>query len=278
MPEPTIRIGHSPDPDDAFMFCALAKGAVRIRDFRIEHALEDIETLNHRALSGELEVTAVSAHAFLELADKYWILATGASMGEGYGPVVVSRTPMKKGDLRGKRVAVPGEKTTAALLARTFLPEFQPVVRPFDEIFDSVARGDADAGVLIHEGQLTYEKEGFHRVEDFGERWEKETGLPLPLGLDVVRKDLGRDLAREINTALRRSIEWAYENEDEALTYALQFGRGLQRELGRRFVKMYVSDLTRDMGERGFNALSELFRRAEAAGVVRKAPAIEIVR
>jgi 1,4-dihydroxy-6-naphthoate synthase len=278
MPAPTLHIGHSPDPDDAFMFCALSKGAVRIRDYRIEHALDDIETLNHRALSGELEVTAVSAHAFLDLADKYWILATGASMGEGYGPVVIAKTPMKKEDLRGKRVAIPGEKTTAALLAKIFLPPFQPVVRPFDRIFETVAREEAEAGVLIHEGQLTYEKEGFHKVEDFGERWEKETGLPLPLGLDVVRKDLGRDLAREINDALRASIEWAYENEDEALTYALQFGRGLQRDLGRRFVKMYVSDLTKDMGARGEKALKELFTRAEAAGVVRKAPAIELIR
>ena len=278
MPEATLRIGHSPDPDDAFMFCALSKGAVRIRDFRIEHAIDDIETLNHRALSGELDVTAVSAHAYLGLAETYWILATGASMGEGYGPVVIAKMPMKKEDLRGKRVAIPGEKTTAALLARIFLPEFEPVVCPFDKIFETVARDEAEAGVLIHEGQLTYEKEGFHKVEDFGEKWEEETGLPLPLGLDVVRKDLGRDLAREINDALRESIEWAYDNEDEALTYALQFGRGLQRELGRRFVKMYVSDLTKDMGETGEKALSELFSRAEAAGVVRKAPAIELVR
>jgi 1,4-dihydroxy-6-naphthoate synthase len=278
MPETTLRIGHSPDPDDAFMFCALSRGAVRIRDYRIEHVLDDIETLNHRALKGELEVTAVSAHAYLDLAEKYWILATGASMGEGYGPVVIAKTPMKKEYLKGKRVAIPGEKTTAALLAKIFLPPFAPVVRPFDRIFETVARGEAEAGVLIHEGQLTYEKEGFHKVEDFGERWEKETGLPLPLGLDVVRKDLGRDLAREINDALRESIEWAYDHEDEALTYALQFGRGLKRELGRRFVKMYVSELTRDMGERGEKALSELFSRAEAAGVVRKAPPLELIR
>jgi 1,4-dihydroxy-6-naphthoate synthase len=278
MPETTLRIGHSPDPDDAFMFCALSKGAVRIRDYRIEHALDDIETLNHRALKGELEVTAVSAHAYLDLAEKYWILATGASMGEGYGPVVIAKTPMNKQDLKGTRVAIPGEKTTAALLAKIFLPPFEPVVRPFDRIFETVARGEAEAGVLIHEGQLTYEKEGFHKVEDFGERWEKETGLPLPLGLDVVRKDLGLDLASEINDALRESIEWAYDHEDEALTYALRFGRGLKRELGRRFVKMYVSELTKDMGERGEKALSELFSRAEAAGVVSRAPAIELIR
>jgi 1,4-dihydroxy-6-naphthoate synthase len=278
MTDPVLRIGHSPDPDDAFMFCALSKGAVRIRDFRVEHVLEDIESLNSRAARGELEVTAISAHAFLDVSDRYWILATGASLGEGYGPVVVATRPMKAEDLEGKRVAIPGSKTTAALLARIFLPEFEAVVRPFDRIFETVASREADAGVLIHEGQLTYAKEGFHKIEDFGERWERETGLPLPLGLDVVRRDLGRDLAREINAALRASIDWAYEHEEEALTYSLQFGRGLERELGRRFVKMYVSDLTRDMGEPGERALGELFSRAKAAGAVETAPAFELIR
>jgi 1,4-dihydroxy-6-naphthoate synthase len=278
MTDPVLRIGHSPDPDDAFMFCALSKGAVRIRDFRVEHVLEEIESLNARAVKGELEVTAISAHAFLDVADRYWILATGASIGEGYGPVLIATRPMKTGDLRGKRIALPGAKTTSALLARIFLPEFEAVVKPFDRIFDTVASGEADAGVVLHEGQLTYAKKGFHKVEDFGVRWEKETGLPLPLGLDVVRRDLGRELAREINDALRASIEWAYDNEEEALTYSLQFGRGLERELGRRFVKMYVSDLTRDMGERGQRALAELFARAKAAGAVETAPAFELIR
>jgi 1,4-dihydroxy-6-naphthoate synthase len=274
----TLRIGHSPDPDDAFMFCALSNGAVKIRDFRIEHVLEDIETLNHRAMKEELDVTAISAHAFLDVSDRYWILATGASMGEGYGPVVVTRTPMKREDLGGKRIAIPGEKTTAALLARIFLPRFEPVVRPFDRIFETVAAGEADAGVLIHEGQLTYRSEGFHKVEDFGERWREETGLPLPLGLDVVRKGLGRTLAEEVNRAMRASIDWAYRNEDEALTYALQFGRGLERELGRRFVKMYVSELTKDMGDAGERALFELFSRAVEAGVVSRPPEVELIR
>jgi 1,4-dihydroxy-6-naphthoate synthase len=278
MPNSTLRIGHSPDPDDAFMFCALSNGAVKIRDFRIEHVLEDIESLNHRAMKEELDVTAISAHAFLDVCDRYWILATGASMGEGYGPVVVTKTPMTKEDLRGKRVAIPGEKTTAALLARIFLPEFEPVSRPFDRIFDAVSAGEADAGVLIHEGQLTYRSEGFHKVEDFGERWKEETGLPLPLGLDVVRRGLGRTLAEEVNRAMRASIDWAYENEDEALTYALRFGRGLERELGRRFVKMYVSELTKDMGEAGEKALRELFSRAARAGVIGETPAIELIR
>lgn len=273
-----LQIGHSPDPDDAFMFCALSHGAVKIRDFEIDHVLEDIQSLNERAMNGDLEVTAISAHAFLSVADKYWIMATGASMGEGYGPVVISKEPLTVDELEGKRVAIPGEITTAALLSRIFLPKFEAVVRPFDAIFDAVDKGDADAGVIIHEGQLTYADKGYHKILDFGERWEKETGLPLPLGLDVVRRDLGRELAVEINTAMRASIDWAYENEEEALTYSLKFGRGLERELGRRFVKMYVSDITKDMGDAGEKALRELFARAEAAGVIDKAPEFELIR
>ena len=273
-----LQIGHSPDPDDAFMFCALSHGAVKIRDFEIDHVLEDIQSLNERAMNGDLEVTAISAHAFLSVADKYWIMATGASMGEGYGPVVISKEALTVDELEGKRVAIPGEITTAALLSRIFLPKFEAVVRPFDAIFDAVDKGDADAGVIIHEGQLTYADKGYHKILDFGEQWKKETGLPLPLGLDVVRRDLGRDLAVEINTAMRASIDWAYENEEEALTYSLKFGRGLERELGRRFVKMYVSDITKDMGDAGEKALRELFARAEAAGIVDKAPEFELIR
>ena len=273
-----LQIGHSPDPDDAFMFCALSHGAVKIRDFEIDHVLEDIQSLNERAMNGDLEVTAISAHAFLSVADKYWIMATGASMGEGYGPVVISKEALTVDELEGKRVAIPGEITTAALLSRIFLPKFEAVVRPFDAIFDAVDKDDADAGVIIHEGQLTYADKGYHKILDFGEQWKKETGLPLPLGLDVVRRDLGRELAVEINTALRASIDWAYENEEEALTYSLKFGRGLERELGRRFVKMYVSDITKDMGDAGEKALRELFARAEAAGIVDKAPEFELIR
>ena len=273
-----LQIGHSPDPDDAFMFCALSHGAVKIRDFEIAHVLEDIQSLNERAMNGDLEVTAISAHAYLSVADKYWIMATGASMGEGYGPVVISKEALTVDELEGKRVAIPGEITTAALLSRIFLPKFEAVVRPFDAIFDAVDKGDADAGVIIHEGQLTYADKGYHKILDFGEQWEKETGLPLPLGLDVVRRDLGRELAVEINTAMRASIDWAYENEEEALTYSLKFGRGLERELGRRFVKMYVSDITKDMGDAGEKALRELFARAEAAGIVDKAPEFELIR
>ena len=278
MSEPVLRIGHSPDPDDAFMFCALGNRAVRIRDYRIEHVLEDIESLNHRAMRGDLEVTAISARAFLDVSDKYWIMATGASIGEGYGPVAISKKAIRPEELEGKRIAIPGDKTTAALVARIYLPEFEPVIRSFDEIFDAVDAGDVTAGIIIHEGQLTYADKGYHKIMDFGEQWKRDTDLPLPLGLDVVRRDLGRELALEINRAMRASIDWAYENEDEALTYALKFGRGLERELGRRFVKMYVSDLTKDMGESGEKALRELFARAEKAGVVTKAPKFELIR
>ncbi|MFQ5790291.1 MAG: menaquinone biosynthesis family protein [Acidobacteriota bacterium] len=278
MSRPLLRIGHSPDPDDAFMFCALSRGAVRIRDFAIEHVLEDIESLNRRALTGELEVTAISAHAYLSVAHRYWVLATGASMGEGYGPVVVARSPLTAEELRGKRVAIPGERTTAALLARIYLGDFEPVVRPFDRIFRAVDSGEADAGVLIHEGQLTYAGRGYHKVQDFGEQWARDTGLPLPLGLDVVRSNLGRELARDINQAMRQSIDWAYAHEEEALDYALQWGRGLEREMGRRFVKMYVSELTRDMGQKGEQALHTLFRRAAEAGIIEKPPPITLIR
>ena len=272
-----LRVGHSPDPDDAFMFCALGRGAVRVRDYSIEHVLEDIESLNERALRGDLEVTAISAHAYLSVADRYWILSTGASMGEGYGPVLIAKGPVSISALRGKRIAIPGVKTTAALLTQIYIDEFEPVVRPFDRIFRTVESGEADAGVLIHEGQLTYAAEGYHKVEDFGQRWEKETGLPLPLGLDVVRSDLGMDLAKEINQAMRESIEWAYANEEEALDYALEFGRGLERELGRRFVKMYVSDLTRDMGAKGKKGLETLFERAAAAGLIEAPPTLTFI-
>ena len=277
MNQAILKIGHSPDPDDAFMFCALARRAVRIRDYAIEHVMEDIESLNRRALNGELEVTAISAHAYVSLADRYWVLSTGASMGEGYGPVLVSKKSLSPQELTGKRVAIPGEKTTAALLTRIYLGEFIPVVRPFDEIFETIESGEAEAGVLIHEGQLTYSAKGYKKVQDFGERWKEETGLPLPLGLDVVRADLGKELAKEINDALRASIEWAYDNEEEALDYALQFGRGLEREMGRRFVKMYVSDLTRDMGERGRQALATLFQRGVEAGAITEPPQLTMI-
>ncbi len=277
MNEKILRVGHSPDADDAFMFYALACGAVSIEDYRIEHVMEDIESLNHRAMTGELEVTAVSAHAFPLLADRYWIMASGASMGEGYGPVVVSREPRSIADLAGLKVATPGRLTTARLLSDIWLEGAVAVDMDFDRIIDAVLSGEVEAGVLIHEGQLTYAGQGLHKVVDFGEKWEQETGLPLPLGLDLVRKDLGRELAGRISAAIKASIKHGYENQDKSIPYALQFGRGLDHETGSKFVKMYVSELTIDMGRQGKKGLETLFRLGHERGIIETIPEIELV-
>jgi 1,4-dihydroxy-6-naphthoate synthase len=273
-----LRVGHSPDPDDAFMFYGLAHGHVRIRDFRIEHVLEDIESLNRRAALRELEVTAISAHAYPRVADAYHIMATGASMGRGYGPVLVARTSMSLGDLRGKRVAIPGPWTTAALLTAIYADGYTPVEVMFDDIPRAVLAGEVDAGVVIHEAQLTYQSMGLTKIADYGELWASETdGLPLPLGLDVVRADLGPDLCREINRGLRESIEYGRAHLDDAIAYALTFGRGLDKELGKKFVGMYVSEDTVDMGEPGRKALKLLFERGAAKGVIPAVPELTVI-
>jgi 1,4-dihydroxy-6-naphthoate synthase len=274
----TLRIGHSPDPDDAFMFYALAKEVEGVSGIAVEHVMADIETLNRRALNAELEVTAVSAAAYPELAERYWVMRTGASMGRGYGPILVTREPMDPADLAGKKVAVPGLKTTANLLLSIHCPGVEREVVDFDAIPDHVLDGKADVGLLIHEGQLTYGDSGLHKILDFGEVWEKETdGLPLPLGLDLVRKDLGRETAARISATLRRSIEHALKNEDDALTYALEFGRGISREVGRKFVKMYVNEDTVDMGEPGLAALRHLYGRAVEKGLLDRVPELDLV-
>jgi 1,4-dihydroxy-6-naphthoate synthase len=274
-----LRVGHSPDPDDAFMFFGLARGAVTIRDYRIEHVLEDIQSLNELALRGAIEVTAISAHAYPRIADRYWVMRCGASMGLGYGPIVVARPggPGSVDALAGRRVAIPGELTTAYLVARLYLPDFEPVPVAFDRIPQAVLEGHVDAGLVIHEGQITYAETGLVKVADLGEVWHADTGLPLPLGLDVVRKDLGRELAGEISAGLAASIEYAFSNEDEAVEYALGYGRGLDREKARRFVLMYVNEYTRDMGGEGRRALEMLLARAAAAGLVSPVSAIELV-
>lgn len=274
-----LRVGHSPDPDDAFMFYGLAKGAVTIGDYRIEHVLEDIQSLNELAIRGAIEVTAISAHAFPRVADRYWVMRCGASMGRGYGPIVVARPggPASLDALAGRRVAIPGELTTAYLVAQLFLPAFEAVPVMFDRIPEAVLEGGVDAGLVIHEGQITYAGMGLEKLADLGELWLSHTGLPLPLGLDVVRKDLGRDLAGQISAGLAESIEYAFRHEDEAVAYALGFGRGLDREKARRFVLMYVNEYTRDMGEEGHKALETLLGRAAAAGLVPPLPAIELV-
>jgi 1,4-dihydroxy-6-naphthoate synthase len=256
-----IRVGHSPDPDDAFMFYGLSSGKVKLDGIVIEHMLEDIQSLNVRAMNGELEVTAISAHAYPSVADKYWIMKTGASMGEGYGPVLISKKYNSLEELKGKKVATPGKLTTASLLFKIFSDEIENIDVPFDQIMARVDSGEYAAGVIIHEGQVTYSQQGFKKIIDFGELWKTRFGdLPLPLGLDVVRKDLGEELARKLSIGLKQSIHYGYTHQAEAIHYALQYGRGIDIQLGERFVKMYVSELTVDMGERGKEALETLFR------------------
>ena len=274
-----LRFGHSPDPDDAFMFFGLATGEVTIRDFRIEHVLRDIQTLNEMATEEAIEVTAISAHAYPGIADEYWILRCGASMGLGYGPIVVARPdgPGTLDALAGRRVAIPGRTTTAYLVARFYLPEFEAVVTPFDRIPDAVRDGEVDAGLVIHEGQITYADYGLVKLGDLGALWQADTGLPLPLGLDVVRKDLGRELAGEISAGLAASIEHAFAYEEEAVAYALHFGRGLDTERARTFVKMYVNEYTRDMGGEGRQALETLFEKGAAIGLFAPVGEIELV-
>lgn len=278
MTEQVIRVGHSPDPDDAFMFYGLASGKVKLPGIRIEHMLEDIQSLNVRAMRAELPVTAISAHAFPYVADKYWVMKTGASMGEGYGPVIISRKFRTLEELKGKTVGTPGPLTTATLLFKTFTEGMKNVDMQFDAIMEAVDSGKVDAGLLIHEGQITYQSLGYHKVLDFGEYWEKETGgLPLPLGLDVVRKDLGWDLARRLSESLKESIAYGYAHQDESIPYAMQWGRGIDKKLGERFVKMYVSQLTIDMGESGAKALEYLFQKGNEKGLIPLVPKLELV-
>jgi 1,4-dihydroxy-6-naphthoate synthase len=277
MKDKIIKVGHSPDPDDAFMFYGLASGKVKLDGIVIEHSLEDIQTLNERAMHGELEVTAISAHAFPYVADKYWIMRTGASMGENYGPVIISKKYKSLDELKGKKVATPGKLTTATLLFKLFTDGIQNVDIPFDQIMDRVTSGEFDGGLIIHEGQITYQAQGFNKLLDFGEHWDKfSNGLPLPLGLDVVRKDLGRELAYKLSKGLKESIHYGYTHQDEAILYALTYGRGLDYKLGEKFVKMYVSELTIDMGEKGKQALEILFSLALKKDLIKSLPEVEL--
>jgi 1,4-dihydroxy-6-naphthoate synthase len=265
-----VRIGHSPDPDDAFMYYAIAKGRVDTSGFAVEQVLEDIESLNRRALAGELEVTAISIHAYAHLADRYALMACGASMGDGYGPIVVAREAMSAGELRGKTIAIPGTLTSAYLALRLYLgTEFPFVVVPFDEILDAVASGRADAGLIIHEGQLTYGTLGLAKIVDLGVWWGERTGgLPLPLGGNAVRRDLGPDAMRALTKMYKDSIAFGLANRAEALAYAKDFGRGLDDRTNDRFVGMYVNDLTLDYGERGRRSIQRFLDEGTAAGIV----------
>jgi 1,4-dihydroxy-6-naphthoate synthase len=262
---PTIRLGHSPDPDDAFMFWAIAAGAVDTRGFRFEQVLQDIQTLNEWAREGRLEVTAISLHNYPFVQDTYALLPHGASIGAGYGPVVVAGRELTVDDLREVELVVPGTMTTAFLAARLALGEFRYREVPFDRILDEVSSGRADAGVVIHEGQLTYGESGLHKVLDLGEWWLLETGLPLPLGVNVARRDLGEHL-HELSAVLLDSIKAGLDNRREAMRYAMRFGRGIEPALADRFVGMYVNELTCDYGDEGRQAVEELLRRGEALG------------
>jgi 1,4-dihydroxy-6-naphthoate synthase len=267
----TITVAHSPDSDDAFMFYALAEGKIDTGDLRYAHELKDIQSLNERALKGELEVTAVSVHAYAYLADRYAFLSSGSSMGDGYGPRLVALTPPPadpRAALKGLRVAIPGKLTTAWLALQLYQPGVRPVVVPFDDVQDAVRRGDADVALVIHEGQLTFGDDGFHLWADMGAWWLGETGLPLPLGGNVVRRDLGPTVIRQVARDLKASIVYALEHRKPALDHAARFNRGIGEERTDAFVGMYVNDWTVEYGPRGRQAVQLLLDRAAEAKII----------
>ena len=273
----TIHVAHSPDSDDAFMFYALAAGKIDTEGLTYVHELQDIEGLNQRAMRGELEVTAVSIHAYAYLSDRYSLLPHGASMGDRYGPRLVAREPADRSEVKGKRIAIPGPLTSAYLALQLYEPDFTPVFTPFDAIEDAVVTGEVDMGLLIHEGQLTFAERGLHLVADMGEWWFQETGLPLPLGGNVVRKDLGPELTRKISRHLRDSIAYGLEHRVGALDHAMQYARGLDRSKADTFVGMYVNDWTLDYGDRGRQAVRLFLQRGVEAGLVKKPVTVEFV-
>lgn len=285
-----IRLAHSPDPDDAFMFYGLSCGAVDPGRYQFEHILEDIQSLNERAMRGEYEMSAISLHAYPHVADKYALTACGCSMGDNYGPMVVSKSPLTIDQLRGRTIAVPGLMTTAYLALQLLLgpgkgspgaahrdPAFTPSVLYFDEIPAAVRDGKFDAGLIIHEGQLTYEKDGLHLVVDLGRWWMEQTDLPLPLGGNVVRRDLGDDVCREVTRIMKASIEYSLAHRQEAVRYALRFGRGLDEALADRFVGMYVNKWTLDYGPRGREAVQRLLSAGAKADLVPAIPPISFI-
>ena len=273
----TIHVAHSPDSDDAFMFYALAAGKIDTEGLTYVHELQDIESLNQRALRGELEVTAVSIHAYAYLSDQYALLPHGASMGDRYGPRLVARERATRADVKGKRIAIPGPKTSAYLALQMYEPDFTPVFTQFDLIEDAVVNGDVDMGLLIHEGQLTFGDRGLHLVVDMGEWWFEETGLPLPLGGNVIRKDLGIEMTRKISRHLRDSIAYGLDHRTDALDHAMQYARGLDRTKADTFVGMYVNDWTLDYGDRGRQAVRLFLERGVGLGLITNAVNVEFV-
>lgn len=270
-----ITLGHSPDPDDAFMFYALAADKIPTGGLSFRHVIEDIETLNRRAMNAELDITAISIHAYAYVLDRYALLTSGASMGDNYGPLVISREPMSIGHLREATIAIPGEMTTAYMALRLCVGDVKTTVIPFDKIMDAVERGETDAGLLIHEGQLTYAARGFNKVVDLGEWWKSETGLPLPLGGNAIKKSLGPELIDKVSGLLRESIEYGLEHRQVAVRHSMKYGRGMEESLTDKFVGMYVNDYTIDYGERGREAVRLLLRRGYEAGVIPRTVQLE---
>jgi 1,4-dihydroxy-6-naphthoate synthase len=263
-----ITLGHSPDPDDAFMFYALAADKIATDGLSFRHIIEDIETLNRRALKAELDITAISIHAYAYVLDQYALLTSGASMGDNYGPLVISREPMSVDKLRNVTIAIPGEMTTAYMALRLFAGDVKTKVIAFDKIMDAVESGETDAGLLIHEGQLTYSARGFNKVVDLGEWWKAETGLPLPLGGNAIKKSLGPEMIKKVSALLRESIEYGLEHRQVAVRHSMKYGRGMEESLTDKFVGMYVNDYTIDYGEQGREAVRLLLKRGYEAGII----------
>ena len=285
----TFTLGHSPDPDDAFMFYAMAANKIDLRGYRFEHRLEDIQTLNERAMRGELHISAVSIHACAYVGDKYFLLPCGASMGDGYGPVVIEKhsTPNTehrasnvdlRQRLRGRVIAVPGKMTSAFLALQLYLGEFKYIVVPFDQIFETVRNGGADAGLIIHEGQLTYAHSGFTKIIDLGEWWKARTGLPLPLGGNVLRKDIPREIQRDLAAILRESIEFGLSHRAEAVQHSMPYARDMGSDLASKFIGMYVNEFTRDYGEVGREAIRRFLGEARERGYIDREISIEFVK
>jgi 1,4-dihydroxy-6-naphthoate synthase len=269
-----FTLGHSPDPDDAFMFYAMAENKIDLRGYRFEHRLEDIQTLNERALRGELHISAISIHAYAYIADKYALLPCGASMGDDYGPIVIGKS---QDSLHDCLIAVPGKMTSAYLALQLYLGEFKYVVVPFDQIFAAVNRGDADAGLIIHEGQLTYGQSGFQKIIDLGEWWKRETGLPLPLGGNVLRKDIPKEVRHDLLEIMRESIDFGLAHRDEAVRHSLPYARDMDAAMAGKFIGMYVNDYTRDYGDTGRSAIRKFLGDAERSGYIDKSIEIEFV-
>ena len=277
MPKRTITVAHSPDSDDAFMFYGLATHKLDTGDLRFEHVLEDIQTLNEKAMRGVYDVTAISFHAYAYVSDKYVLLPHGASIGEGYGPIVVAREPHTVDDIPKLKVAVPGTMTSAFLALRILSPQFEYEVVPFDQIIEAVQGGRADAGLLIHEGQLFYQKLGLHKVVDLGEWWKQLTDLPLPMGGNCIRRELGADTIKRVSAYLHESIRYSLDNRRDALAYAMQFARDMDVELADRFVAMWVNQLTLDYTERGRRAVQRLLDEGAERGVIPRRVEAEFV-